>query len=137
GAAIFLADLIRELRIPLELDFIKVSSYLSGDKSSGRVRIFETGSLDIKAKDVIIVEDIVDTGLTLRRILQRLRPYKPKSLEVCVLLDKKDNRKVDLRLKYIGFEIPNIFVVGYGLDFVNRYRNIPYIGVLNGRSRKS
>ena len=133
GAVVFLADLIRELEIPIEIDFIAVSRYRGRTKSTGRVKILEDLSVNIGGKDVILVEDIVDTGSTLDRIIKRLNDRKPKSLVVCALLNKEANRKVAVPLRYVGFKIPNKFLVGYGLDFKNRHRNLKFIGALNGR----
>ena len=130
GAFVFLADLARQVDLPLEVDFVAVSSYGKDTKSSGVVRIIKDLDLDIMGRDVILVEDIVDTGLTLSYIADMLRQREPSSLEICALLNKPEARKVDLEVKYSGFDIPLVFVVGYGLDHAERYRHLPYVGVL-------
>ena len=127
GSFIFLADLIREIKISHQIDFISVASYGSRKKASGVVRLLKDLSINIKGKDVIIVEDIIDSGLTLNYIRNNLLTRGPKSLEVVTLLDKKKRRKVKIPVKYVGFSIPNSFVVGYGLDYDEQYRNLPYI----------
>lgn len=131
GAFVFLADLLREIEIPIEVDFLSISSY-NGKESSGVVRITHDLSLNIKDRDVILVEDIIDTGRTVNYIIENLKTRKPKSLAVCTLLNKEENRIINVQLSYIGFTIPGVFVVGYGLDYSNKYRNLRYIGVLNG-----
>ncbi len=130
GAFVFLADLARHVDLPLEMDFVAVSSYGKDTKSSGVVRIIKDLDIDIRGRDVIVVEDIVDTGLTLSYIADMLRQREPSSLEICALLNKPEARKVELEVKYCGFEIPMLFVVGYGLDHAERYRHLPYVGVL-------
>ncbi len=130
GSFVFLADLIREMKIPHEMDFISVASYGSRKKASGVVRLLKDLSTNIEGKDVIIVEDIIDSGLTLNYIRNNLLTRNPKSLEVVTLLDKKKRRKMKIPLKYVGFSIPNSFVVGYGLDYDEQYRNLPYIAEL-------
>jgi hypoxanthine phosphoribosyltransferase len=130
GSFVFLADLIREMKIPHEIDFISVASYGSRKKASGVVRLLKDLSTNIEGKDVIIVEDIIDSGLTLNYIRNNLLTRNPKSLEVVALLDKKKRRKIKTPLKYVGFSIPNTFVVGYGLDYDEQYRNLPYIAEL-------
>jgi hypoxanthine phosphoribosyltransferase len=130
GAVFFLSDLMRHLEVPCELDFMAVASYGSATDSSGVVRILKDLDMVIEGRHVLIVEDIVDSGLTLSYLLRSLRARGPASLEVCALLTKPERRKVDLPARYIGFEIPNKFVVGYGLDFAERYRNLPYVAVL-------
>ncbi len=130
GAAPFLADLMRAIDLPLSYDFMAVSSYGASTKSSGTVRILKDLDLSIEHKDVIIVEDIIDTGLTLKYLLENIRSRHVSSLKVCTLLDKPSRRKVELKPDYNGFEIPDVFVVGYGLDYAEVYRNLPYIGVL-------
>lgn len=132
GAFVFLADLARHVDLPLEVDFVAVSSYGKDTKSSGVVRIIKDIDLDIRGRDVILVEDIVDTGLTLSYITDMLRQREPSSLEICALLNKPQARKVDLEVRYSGFDIPMLFVVGYGLDYAERYRHLPYVGVLEG-----
>jgi hypoxanthine phosphoribosyltransferase len=126
GAALFIADLARAITVPVELDFMAVSSYGSSTKSSGVVRILK----DIEDRDVLVIEDILDTGLTLKYLLKNLASRKPASLEVVTLLNKEGKQRVPISCKYIGFAIPDEFVVGYGLDFSERYRNLPYIGIL-------
>jgi hypoxanthine phosphoribosyltransferase len=130
GAVFFLADLMRNVASPCELDFMAVSSYGSLTDSSGVVRILKDLDAPIEAKDVLIVEDIVDSGLTLNYLLRNLRGRNPRSLEVCALLVKPGRRKIDLPIRYVGFEIPNRFVVGYGLDLDQRYRNLPYVAAV-------
>lgn len=132
GAFMFLADLLRETDIPLEVDFLSIRSY-NGTESSGVVRITHDLSLNIENRDVILVEDIIDTGRTVKYILDNLRTRKPRTLSVCSLLNKEERRVIDVPLKYVGFTIPGLFVVGYGLDFDNRYRNLKYIGVLDDK----
>ena len=131
GAVFFLADLMRAVAAPCELDFMAVSSYGSLTDSSGVVRILKDLDAPIEGKDVLIVEDIVDSGLTLNYLLRNLRGRNPRSLEVCALMVKPGRRKIDLPIRYVGFEIPNRFVIGYGLDFGERYRNLPYVAVLS------
>ncbi|MEO0095300.1 MAG: hypoxanthine phosphoribosyltransferase [candidate division WOR-3 bacterium] len=131
GAFVFLADLLRELEIPVEVDFLGISSY-TGTESSGVVRITQDLSLNIEDRDVILIEDIVDSGRTLEYIINNLKAKKPRSIAVCTLLNKKDARIVDVPLTYVGFNIPQVFVIGYGLDYMNKYRNLRYIGVYHG-----
>jgi hypoxanthine phosphoribosyltransferase len=130
GAALFLADLSREITVPIELDFMAVSSYGSSTKSSGVVRILKDLDEQIEGRDVLVVEDIIDTGLTLKYLLKNLASRKPASLEVVTLLSKEGKQRVPISCKYVGFSVPDAFVVGFGLDFAERYRNLPYIGVL-------
>lgn len=130
GAALFIADLSRSIRTPLEIDFMAVSSYGSSTKSSGVVRIIKDLEEDIEGRHVIVVEDILDTGLTLKYLLKNLASRKPASLEVCTLLNKEGKQRVPISCKYVGFDVADEFVVGYGLDYAERYRNLPYIGVL-------
>ena len=134
GSFIFLADLIRQIKIPHEIDFISVASYGSTTQGSGVVRLLKDLSVNIEGRDVIIVEDVVDSGLTLNYIKENLLIRKPRSLEILTLLNKKVRRKVDIPIKYIGFSIPNEFVVGYGLDLNEDYRYLPYIAKLKSRS---
>ena len=131
GAVLFIADLMRELEVPCEIDFMAVSSYGSATDSSGVVRILKDLDAAIEGRDVLVVEDIVDSGLTLHYLLKNLRAREPRSLEVCALLTKPERRRVDLPIRYVGFEIPNRFVVGYGLDHAQRYRNLRYVAALN------
>jgi hypoxanthine phosphoribosyltransferase len=130
GAVLFLGDLMRHLEIPCEIDFMAVSSYGSERDSSGVVRILKDLDASIEGRDVLIVEDIIDSGLTLQYLLRSLRARNPASLEVCALLTKPERRRVDLPIRYVGFEIPNRFVIGYGLDYAQRYRNLDYVAVL-------
>jgi hypoxanthine phosphoribosyltransferase len=130
GAVFFLADLMRHIDIPCEVDFMAVSSYGSETDSSGVVRILKDLDRPIAGRDVLIVEDIVDSGLTLQYLLRNLGAREPASLEVCALLTKPERRKVELPTRYVGFEIPDKFAIGYGLDYVERYRNLPYVAAL-------
>jgi hypoxanthine phosphoribosyltransferase len=131
GAVFFLGDLMRCLEVPCEVDFMAVASYGSSTDSSGVVRILKDLDASIEGRDVLIVEDIVDSGLTLSYLLRTMRARNPASLEVCALLTKPERRKVDLPIRYTGFEIPNRFVIGYGLDYGQKYRNLPFVAVLN------
>ncbi len=131
GAFLFMADLVRATPIDLTTDFIGVSSY-GGSRSSGHVRILSDLSMSIEGRDVVIVEDIVDTGLTLTYLKRMLDARHPRSLRVCVLTDKIERRQVDVAVDYVGFTIPNVFVVGYGFDHDGLYRNLPYVAVLDG-----
>ena len=131
GAVIFLSDLIRQITVPHEIDFMAVSSYGGGrTESSGVVRILMDLRANIRGRDVLIVEDIVDTGLTLTYITNNLKTRQPASLRTCALLNKQARREVDVSVDYIGFDIPDEFVIGYGLDYDEKYRNLPFIGVL-------
>ena len=131
GAVIFLSDLIRQITIPHEMDFMAVSSYGgTRTKSSGVVRILMDLTTNIEGRNVLIVEDIVDSGLTLSYILSNLKTRRPVSLRTCTLLNKQECREVDVSVDYIGFDIPDKFVIGYGLDYDEKYRNLPFIGVL-------
>lgn len=130
GATIFVADLIRQMHGPVELDFIAVSSYGAGTHSSGVVRLLKDLNEEVTGRDLVIVEDIVDSGLTLAYLRELFSAREPASLRTCVLLDKKERRETAVPLDYIGFEIPNAFVVGYGLDYAGLYRQLPYVGVL-------
>ncbi|MHB1127484.1 MAG: hypoxanthine phosphoribosyltransferase [Bacillota bacterium] len=130
GAIIFLSDLVREITVPVSLDFMSVSSYGSSAQSSGAVRILKDLEVDVQGRHVLIVEDIVDTGLTLQYLLQNLQSRKPLSLKTCTFLDKPSRRQVEVQLDYNGFPIPDAFVVGYGLDYAGKFRNLPYIAVL-------
>ncbi len=130
GASIFTADLLRHINLPVALDFMAISSYGSGTRSSGIVRISKDLDTSIEDRHVLVVEDIVDSGLTLHYLLENLRSRRPASVQICVLLDKKDRREVGIDVNYRGFNIPDKFVVGYGLDYAEKYRNLPYIGVL-------
>jgi hypoxanthine phosphoribosyltransferase len=130
GAVFFLSDLMRHLEVPCEVDFMAVASYGSSTDSSGVVRILKDLDIPIEGREVLIVEDIVDSGLTLSYLLRTLKARNPKSLEVCALLTKPERRKVDLPIRYVGFEIPNRFAIGYGLDHAEKFRNLPYVAVL-------
>jgi hypoxanthine phosphoribosyltransferase len=130
GAIFFMADLMRRIEVPCEVDFMAISSYGTGVDSSGVVRILKDLDATIEGRNVLIVEDIVDSGLTLSYLMRNLEARSPASLEVCALLTKPERRTNEVDCRYVGFEIPNRFVVGYGLDFAERYRNLPYIGVL-------
>lgn len=130
GAILFLVDLARELKLPVEMDFMAISSYGASTRSSGVVRILKDLDESVEGKDVLVVEDIVDTGLTLKYIIENLETRNPQSIRICALLSKSGARQVEVPVDYVGFEIPNRFVVGYGLDYAERYRNLPYIGVL-------
>jgi len=130
GSVPFLADLIREISIKCTIDFMAVSSYGSGTQSSGIVRILKDLDSNIEGRNVLIVEDIIDTGYTLKYLIENLKSRKPASIGICCLLDKPDRRKVELDIKYIGFKIPDAFIIGYGLDYAERYRNLPFIGIL-------
>ena len=136
GTVMFLADLIRHLALPLRLDFIGVSSYGAGTESGDLVFTKEL-RLDVRGRDVLLVDDILDTGRTLKRVLGKLRQLKPRRIKVCVLLDKPERREAKVRADYVGFTIPNAFVVGYGLDYAERYRNLPFVGVLRPDIYKS
>jgi hypoxanthine phosphoribosyltransferase len=130
GAFVVMADLARHIALPLQFDFMAVSSYGAATKTSGVVRILKDLDHDLKDRDVLVVEDIVDSGLTLKYLLKNLAGRKPASLEVAALLRKEGIQQVELDVRYIGFDIPNEFVVGYGLDFAEKYRNLPYIATL-------
>jgi hypoxanthine phosphoribosyltransferase len=130
GAVFFLSDLMRHIDVPCEVDFMAVSSYGSSTDSSGVVRILKDLDAPLEGRDVLIVEDIVDSGLTLQYLLRTLEPRRPATLEVCALLTKPERRKIDLPARYVGFEIPDRFAIGYGLDYAERYRNLPYVATL-------
>ena len=131
GAVFFMADLMRELTVPCEIDFMAISSYGAATDSSGVVRILKDLDVNIAGRDVLVVEDIIDSGLTLSYLMRSLRARKPASLEICALLTKPDRREIEVPVRFVGFEIPNRFVIGYGLDFAERYRNLPYVAVLH------
>jgi len=130
GSVMFMADLMKKIEIPCSMDFMAVSSYGNSTKSTGVVRILKDLDFEIEGKDVLIVEDIIDTGVTLKYLVEYLKARKPNSLEICSLLNKQDRRKVDISAKYIGFEVPDFFLVGFGLDYAEKYRNLPFIGIL-------
>jgi hypoxanthine phosphoribosyltransferase len=131
GAVFFMADLMRHITVPCEVDFMAISSYGASTDSSGIVRILKDLDINIEGRDVLVVEDIIDSGLTLSYLMRNLESREPASLEVCALMTKPARREIDVPVRYIGFEIPNRFVVGYGLDFGERYRNLPYVAVLS------
>jgi len=131
GAVFFMADLMRNLTIPCEIDFMAITSYGDSTDSSGVVRILKDLDINIDGREVLVVEDIIDSGLTLSYLMRNLEAREPASLEVCALMTKPERREIDVPVRYIGFEIPNRFVVGYGLDFGERYRNLPYVAVLS------
>ena len=131
GAVFFMADLMRRLTMTCEIDFMAISSYGAATDSSGVVRILKDLDINIAGREVLVVEDIIDSGLTLSYLMRNLEAREPASLEICALLTKPDRREIDVPVRYVGFEIPNRFVIGYGLDFGERYRNLPYVGVLD------
>src|ERR1700693_2734363 len=131
GAVFFMADLMRAITVPCEIDFMAISSYGASTDSSGVVRILKDLDINIEGRHVLVVEDIVDSGLTLSYLMRNLESREPASLEMRALLTKPSRREIDVPVRYIGFEIPNRFVIGYGLDFAERYRNLPYVGVLH------
>jgi hypoxanthine phosphoribosyltransferase len=131
GAVFFMADLMRRLTVSCEVDFMAISSYGASTDSSGVVRILKDLDINIEGRDVLVVEDIIDSGLTLSYLIRNLEAREPASLEVCALLTKPGRREIDVPVRYVGFEIPNRFVIGYGLDFAERYRNLPYVAVLH------
>jgi hypoxanthine phosphoribosyltransferase len=133
GAVFFMADLMRNLTIPCEIDFMAISSYGDSTDSSGVVRILKDLDINIEGRDVLIVEDIIDSGLTLSYLLRNLEAREPASLQICALLTKPERREAEVPVRYVGFEIANRFVIGYGLDYAERYRNLPYVGVLDPR----
>jgi hypoxanthine phosphoribosyltransferase len=131
GAVFFMADLMRHITVPCEVDFMAISSYGASTDSSGVVRILKDLDINIEGRHVLVVEDIIDSGLTLSYLMRNLEARGPESLEICALLTKPDRREMDVPVRYIGFEIPDRFVIGYGLDFAERYRNLPYVAVLS------
>jgi hypoxanthine phosphoribosyltransferase len=133
GAVFFMADLMRHVSVPCEVDFMAISSYGAATDSSGVVRILKDLDINIRDRHVLVVEDIIDSGLTLSYLVRNLSAREPASLEICALLTKPARREIEVPVRYVGFEIPNRFVIGYGLDFAERYRNLPYVGVLNER----
>lgn len=130
GSVLFMADLLKKITIPCSMDFMAVSSYGNTTESSGVVRILKDLDFEIKDKDVLIVEDIIDSGITLRYLMEYLKGRNPKSINIACLLNKPERRKAEMSVKYLGFDIPDYFVVGYGLDYAEKYRNLPYIGIL-------
>jgi hypoxanthine phosphoribosyltransferase len=137
GAFVVMADLARNIRLPHDFDFMAVASYATATTTSGVVRILKDLDHELEGRDVLLVEDIVDSGLTLNYLLKNLHARRPRSLEVAALLQKKDIQQVPIELRYLGFDIPNEFVVGYGLDFAERYRNLPYIATLKPEAYQS
>ncbi|MDN5331863.1 MAG: hypoxanthine phosphoribosyltransferase [Tepidanaerobacteraceae bacterium] len=137
GAVLFIADLIRHINLPVQVDFMAVSSYGASTESSGVVRILKDLDENIEGKNILIVEDIIDSGLTLSYLYNILKSRKPASIKICALLDKPSRRKVNIKVDYLGFEIPDHFVVGYGLDYNEKYRNLPFIGILKDEAVKS
>ena len=130
GASIFVSDLIRKVNLDVNIDFMSVSSYGNGTQSSGIVKILKDLDVNIEGKNVLIVEDIIDSGLTLSNLVATLETREPKSLKICTLLDKPERRKSDIKVDYVGFVIEDKFIVGYGIDYAEKYRNLPYIGVV-------
>lgn len=130
GSLVFTADLIRAMDIPLEIDFVQVSSYGNSSTTSGEPVLKKTPSIDMKGRHVIVVEDILDTGLTLQFLMRKLSEYEPASLKICTFIDKPERRKVSLEADYVGYQIPNKFIVGYGLDYAEQYRGLPFIGIV-------
>ena len=130
GAAIFVSDLMRKIDLALDIDFMAISSYGTNTQSSGVVRILKDLNASIENRHVLIVEDIIDSGLTLSYLVENLKSRGPASVEICTILDKPDRRTIDLEIKYTGFQVPDEFVVGYGLDYAEKYRNLPYIAIL-------
>jgi hypoxanthine phosphoribosyltransferase len=137
GVLFFMADLLRAITIPVEVDFMAVSSYSSETRQTGLVRVEKDLELPLQDRHVLFVEDVIDTGLTLNYLLQNLKARQPASLEVCVLFDKSANRLIDIPLKYKGFDLPDRFVVGYGLDYREKYRNLPFVGLLKADEFKN
>jgi hypoxanthine phosphoribosyltransferase len=133
GAFVFFSDIVRMIRVPLVVDFLIASSYLKSE-TSGEVKLHYDIREDIADKDVLLVDDIVDTGITLNYLRERILMKSPRSLKICTFLDKKERREVEIPLDYVGFEVPNEFVVGYGLDYDNKFRNLPYISVFKKRA---
>lgn len=131
GANVFMADLIRAIDLPMQIDFMAVSSYGHSTQSSGVVKINKDLDTDINNRHVLIVEDIIDSGLTLKYLTENLQTRHPKSLKICTLLDKPERRKADIQIDYTGFEIPDIFIVGYGIDYAEHYRNLPYVATVS------
>ncbi|KJS85552.1 MAG: hypoxanthine phosphoribosyltransferase [Peptococcaceae bacterium BICA1-8] len=134
GAMVFMSDLVREIKVPLDIDTMVVTSYGSSTKSSGVVRILKDLDESVENRDLLIVEDIVDTGLTLKYLMDNIFSRGPKSVKICSFLDKPERRKVDIAPDYKGYSIPDEFVVGYGLDYAEKYRNLPYVGVLDPKA---
>lgn len=131
GSIMFMADLLREIKIPCKIDFMAVSSYGSGTRTSGSVKILKDLSIDLKGYDILLVEDILDSGVTLSNLKEILTLRQPASIKICTFLDKPDRRKADIKADYTGVQVPDEFVVGYGLDYDEHYRNLPYVGILS------
>ncbi|MHC0035546.1 hypoxanthine phosphoribosyltransferase [Pseudoneobacillus sp. C159] len=131
GSFVFAADLIREMKGDINVDFISVSSYSNQTESTGKVKLLKDLDEDITDKNVVIIEDIIDSGLTLHFLRDHLQMHKPKSIKICTLLDKPERRKVDISVDYVGFVIPDEFIVGYGIDYAQKYRNLPYIATVD------
>lgn len=130
GSVMVMADLMRAVDLPLQIDFMNVSSYGAGTETKGSVKILKDLDVDIKGKNLLIVEDILDSGVTLHNLMNMLQQREPASIEICALFSKPSRRKVDVKAKYIGYEIPDAFIVGYGLDYDEKFRNLPYVGIL-------
>lgn len=130
GSVMFMSDLMKEITVPCSMDFMAVSSYGNSTESTGRVKILKDLDFSVEGKDILIVEDIIDSGITLAYIKEYLYSRKPNSLEISTLLNKPERRKINIEAKYTGFNVPDAFLVGYGLDFAEKYRNLPYIGIL-------
>lgn len=130
GSVMFMADLLREIKLPCKIDFMAVSSYGAGTSTTGSVKIIKDLNIDLSGYDLLIVEDILDSGVTLKNLSEMLMLRHPASFKICTLLDKPERRKADVKADYVGAKIPDAFVVGYGLDYDERYRNLPYLGVL-------
>ena len=130
GSVMVMADLMRAVDLPLQIDFMNVSSYGAGTETKGSVKILKDLDVDIKGKHVLIVEDILDSGVTLHNLINLLKQREPASVEICTLFSKPSRRQVEVEAKYLGYEIPDAFIVGYGLDFAEKYRNLPYVGIL-------
>ena len=131
GAAVFMSDLMRRIDVPVEIDFMVVSSYGSGTKSAGNIKILKDADVSVEGRDVLIAEDILDTGITLFNLKELLLKRGAKSLKICTILNKQERRQSPIVADYVGFEIPDEFVVGYGLDYAQKYRNLPYVGILD------
>ena len=130
GSVMVMADLMRAVDLPLQIDFMNVSSYGAGTETKGSVKILKDLDVDVKGKDLLIVEDILDSGVTLHNLMNLLRQREPNSIEICTLFSKPARRQVEVQAKYVGYEIPDAFIVGYGLDYAEKYRNLPYVGIL-------
>lgn len=136
GSVFFMSDLMKKITIPCKMDFMAVSSYGDATESSGIVKIIKDLDFEIKGKDVLIVEDIIDSGITLKYLMKYLSARNPKTLEIACLLNKPERRKEELSVKYLGFDVPDYFLVGYGLDYAEHYRNLPYVGILDEKVYK-